>query len=98
VLQTNNQSYLTFSNLTFQDGNNILDNEINVGSTSVIGILFSGCTIQRGASAGINLKGSTTAHDVTVDHCIIQNNGGDGIEVDNQYTTATISNNSFSGN
>jgi len=98
VLQTNNKSYITFSNLTFQDGNNVLDNEINVGSASVTGIVFSYCTIQRGASAGINLKGSTTAHDVTIDHCIIQNNGAYGVLVDDQYTTATISNSTFSGN
>jgi hypothetical protein len=98
ILQTNNQSYVTFSNLIFQDANNTLDNAINVGSTSVTGIVFSYCTIQRGASAGINLKGSTTAHDVTIDHCIIQNNGAYGILVDNTYTTATVSNNTFSGN
>lgn len=98
VAQTNNQSFITFSNLTFQDANGILDNAINVGSTSVTGIVFVYCTIQRGASAGINLKGSTTAHDVTIDHCTIQNNGAYGILVDNTYATATVSNNAFSGN
>ena len=98
VAQTNNQSYVTFSNLTFQDGNGINDNMINVGTTSVTGIVFSYCTVQRGASAGINLKGSTTAHDATIDHCTIQNNGEYGILVDDAYTTATVSNNSFSGN
>lgn len=98
VAQTNNQSYVTFSNLTFQDANGILDNAINVGSASVTGIVFSYCTVQRGASSGINLKGSTTAHDATIDHCTIQNNGAYGILVDNQYTTATVSNSNFSGN
>lgn len=98
VAQTNNQSYVTFSNLTFQDANSILDTAINVGSASVTGIIFSYCTVQRGASAGINLKGSTTAHDVTIDHCIIQNNGAYGVLVDNIYTTATISNCTFSNN
>ena len=98
VAQTNNQSYVTFNNLTFQDGNAINDTMINVGSASVTGIVFSYCTVQRGASAGINLKGSTTAHDATIDHCTIQNNGEYGILVDDAYTIATVSNNTFSGN
>ena len=80
MAQTNNQSVIvTFNNLTFQDGNAINDTMINVGSASVTGIVFSYCTVQRGASAGINLKGSTTAHDATIDHCTIQNNGEYGL-------------------
>jgi len=98
VAQTNNQSYITFDGLTFRDANEIADNVINVGSTSVTGIVMQNCTIERGVAVGIELKGSTTAASVTINTCTIQNNGTWGILVDYAYTTATISNNVIMGN
>jgi hypothetical protein len=98
VIQTNDQSYITFNGITVRDGNGIHDNQVNVGTVSVTGIVFENSTIERASSNGIELKGSTTAHDVTIDHCTIQNNGEWGILSDYTYASATISNSTISGN
>jgi parallel beta-helix repeat protein len=98
VIQTNNQSYVTFDSLTIRDGNALGDNVVNVGSSSVIGIVFQNCTIERGVADGIDFKGSTTATSVTINNCTIQNNGNWGVWVDDAYTSGTISNNAIHGN
>lgn len=96
VIRTNNRSYITVDGLTIRGGNG---QGINVGSVSVTGIVFNNCVVESNATEGFNILGSTTAHDVTIDHCIIRNNGWWGIAVGQQYTsTSQISNNLLTSN
>jgi hypothetical protein len=98
VLQTNNASYVTLDGLTIRDANALSDAMVNIGSSSVSGIVFQNCVVERGATLGIAAKGSAAASSLTIDHCTIQNNGGSGIWVYNQYASATFSNNTITGN
>lgn len=98
AIHTNNKTYLTIDGLTLRDGNNKDDSIVHVGSTTVTGFIIQNCTIERGVSAGINLIGSTTATSATVTACTIRDVGAYAILVDYVYTTATVSNSSFSGN
>ena len=96
VIRTNDRSYITVDGLTIKGGNG---QGVNVGSVSVTGIAFKNCVVENNATEGFNIVGSTTAHDVTIDHCIIRNNGWWGIAVGKQYTsTSQISNNLLMSN
>jgi hypothetical protein len=96
VINTNNQTYLTFDGLTLRDANSSYN--FKPGSLTVTGIILKNCTIERGHYNGVDLRGSTTATDIIIDNCIIRNNGGFGIWVDNAYDSGTISNNTIYGN
>jgi len=96
VLRTNDKSYVTANGLAFRGGN---EQGINVGSVSVTGIVFQNCIVERNSEDGFILKGSSIAHDVTIDHCTIQDNGNWGIAVSYQYTASSqISNNLITRN
>ena len=98
VIQTGDKSYVTMDGLTVRDGNTLADGMINVGSTSVVGIAFTNCMVERGATMAFNLKGSTNAVSVTIDNCAIRDNGGYAISLTNQFSTVVISNNTIAGN
>jgi hypothetical protein len=98
AIHTNNKIYLTFDELILRDGNNVNDSVVHVGSVTVTGFIIQNCTIERGRGAGINLLGSSTATSATIDACTIRDNAGFGILSDYVYTTATVSNSTFTGN
>jgi hypothetical protein len=96
VIRTNDNSYVTIDGLTIRGGNG---QGINVGSISVTGIVVRNCIVESNATEGFNVLGSATAHDLTIDHCTIQNNGWWGIAVGDQYIASSqISNNVITGN
>jgi hypothetical protein len=98
VVRTNDKSYVTFDGITVRDSNDKAHANIQAGAISSVGLTFQNCVIERGAGSGFNLFGSTTANTVTINNCIIQNNGAWGIAVENQYASGTISNNIITGN
>ncbi len=97
TIQTNNKIYLTFDGLTLRHGNEKAAG-VNVGSTTVTGIIFQNCIVEENAKRGFDLKGSSAADSITINSCIVRNNGGWGIYVSNAYTAGTISNCTIYGN
>ena len=98
AMQTNNKEYITFNRITFRDGNSLSNPCVYVGTTIVNGFVMQYCTIERSTFSGINLLGSSTAANATVDHCTINDNGSYGVIVSNLYATANISNNIIENN
>ena len=98
AMQTNNKEYITFNHITFRDGNSLSQPCVYVGGTTVNGFIIQYCTIERSTFTGINLLGSGTATNATVDHCTVNDNGSYGVVFSNLYTTANISNNAISNN
>jgi parallel beta-helix repeat protein len=98
ALETNNTSYITINGLTFRDGNTPFDTTVAIGFTTVQGIIFTNCVVERGVATGISTGGNTTSASVTIENSTIRNNGGWGIYVDNQFTSATFSGNIIYGN
>ncbi len=98
VVDTNNQSYVTLNGLAILDANGLSDGMINIGSTSVVGVVFENLIVKGGADIAFNAKGSTLAASLTINNCIISGNGGYSISVSDQYATATLSNNTITGN
>lgn len=98
VITTNAQSYLTFNNLDIQDSNSSGDVGIAVSGGTIIGIAFTYDTLERGNQIAFGLAFSGTPTGIIIDHCTIKNNGGSGIWVYNQFTAATFSNNTITGN
>jgi parallel beta-helix repeat protein len=98
AMTTNDRSFITVNGITLRDGNGMAQGTVNVGSMSVIGIEFRNCIVERGSGNGFNLKGATTATNITIDRCTIQNNGGHGISIQHQYSAGTLSNNIVTGN
>ncbi len=98
AMQTNNKQFITFSNITFRDGNSLSSPCVEVGATTVNGFIMQYCTIERSTFTGIKLEGSSVATSATVDHCTVNNNGSYGIVFAYLYTSATISNNFIENN
>ena len=98
VVDTGNQIYVTLDGLTIRDANALSDGMINIGSTSVAGIVFQNAIVERAAATAFNAKGSTLAASLTINNCIIRGNGGYAIALQNQYTTSILSNNNITGN
>lgn len=95
AVTTNSKTYLTFDGLTIRGGNT---RTVRIGETTSVGITFQNCTVETGATHGFSLFVSGTANTLLINACTIQNNGGPGIEVSNDYTSGTISNNTMSRN
>jgi hypothetical protein len=75
-----------------------LEGSVNVGSDTVQGIVIKNCLIEYNRRCGIALRGALSATSVTIDHCVIQNNGQFGILILNSYDTGQISNCQFISN
>jgi hypothetical protein len=99
VIDTNNQSYVTLTGLTLRDANGLDDGMINIGSASVVGIVFKNATVERAVDTAFNSKGTSLASSLTINNCVIQNNGGYAIAVSTEYRgSAAFSNNVITGN
>ena len=97
-LKTNNKSYITIDGLTLRDGNRISYPTVVAGWSTVAGVTFQNCTIERGGGHGLALGADTTAADVTISNCVIRDNAGWGIWVDNDFAAGAIINSKIYGN
>ena len=96
---TNNHTYLTFSGLTFRDGNSITFATVKVGTQTADGITFDTCVIERGVSRGIDLDASVTAGSFALTNSTISNNGQQAVNILTlPFTSGLIGDNQIFGN
>ena len=96
AIHTNDKIWITIDGLNLRDGNALGYGTLYIGYETVIGVIVQNSTIERGASSGIWAVGNTTATSLTVNNCVIQNNGGWGIRLNKVYTAGgDLSNNTI---
>lgn len=95
ALDMNDKSWLTFDGIIFRDANS--QPVIRLRAITV-GIVIKNCTVERGRGQGIFSGGSTTATSITIQNCIIQNNGQWGILGNYEFTSGEISACTITGN
>jgi hypothetical protein len=101
---TNDHTYLTFTGLTFRDGNATPASgnaTFQVGYSNIDGLIVDNCVIERGDNAGMELEADTLAGSAIIRNSIFRNNGADALLITGAHSPLAyllVSGNQFYGN